>query len=529
MINTLPKSLLEAAASHTTHIDVDGELKHRFTSEGKAIHHTDAGIQNFHRWFGNSQTVDTTGRPKVVYHGTNSDVDQFSRVDGGNMWGHGHYFSESKQDASAYATGFHNRITPTGNAAPNVVPAFLKMNNPFVMDAPLHNDTKKKIASHIKENLDDYTWAGMKNRDIRQVLHQQFTGSQEQANGILQKIGYDGISEKSTTASANGATIHMVFHPNQIKSAMGNNGEFTNKPTIHESPIDRPFTQDEHGKNIVHDNGTYKISVNDPHDAEYIALWHSGKAVGKMYLGHGRTADTKGYATVRLIDIDKKHQGKGMGKQMYKTAMTYTHAKYKGIGSEHPDRANKKQVPAIFRKMGGKEHQSGDFTVDRQQPLQESTNPVTFRQDNPGGDWLASKQRWAEEDMAKRGGKGYVGKGITGATTGYFNKPVNLPVSHLINLPGAEGEEAFRGNSDNQKMDHLKNEIGHPDNFDSEKHPIFIAVNHKGDSCVMEGNHRLTYAHQNGIKHIHTEVRYYNGGEDVNGHMHPAVLQALHK
>ena len=139
-----------------------------------------------------------------------------------------------------------------------------------------------------------------------------------------------------------------------------------------ESSTDRSFTKDQHGKNIVYDDGEYSISVNNPNNAEYIALWHSGKKVGNMYLGHGRTSDTKGYATVRSIDIDKKHRGQHMGKKMYEVALEYVHEKYKGIGSEQPDRVNKKQVPAIFRRLGGTFHQSGDITVDKKPPTIDS-------------------------------------------------------------------------------------------------------------------------------------------------------------
>lgn len=85
-----------------------------------------------------------------------------------------------------------------------------------------------------------------------------------------------------------------------------------------ESSTDRSFTKDQHGKNIVYDDGEYSISVNNPNNAEYIALWHSGKKVGNMYLGHGRTSDTKGYATVRSIDIDKKHRGNIWAKRCMK-------------------------------------------------------------------------------------------------------------------------------------------------------------------------------------------------------------------
>ena len=92
-----------------------------------------------------------------------------------------------------------------------------------------------------------------------------------------------------------------------------------------------------------------------------------GKKVGEMHLGKGRTSDTEGYATIRSVDIDKAHRGQGMGHQLYKTALKYVHEKYKGIGSEQPDRINKKQVPSILRRMGGVNHESGDITIDRNQ------------------------------------------------------------------------------------------------------------------------------------------------------------------
>jgi hypothetical protein len=74
-------------------------------------------------------------------------------------------------------------------------------------------------------------------------------------------------------------------------------------------------------------------------------------------------------------------------------------------------------------------------------------------------------------------------------------------------------------------MDNLEKEIGHPDNFNSEANPISIGINHRGEPHVMEGNHRLAYALKHKIPHIHAEVRYYNGGEEASGPMHPSKLK----
>ena len=55
--------------------------------------------------------------------------------------------------------------------------------------------------------------------------------------------------------SHKGEHLVIPFEPHQIKSAIGNTGEFhPNKTNITESTSNRPFTQDEHGKNIVFDN-----------------------------------------------------------------------------------------------------------------------------------------------------------------------------------------------------------------------------------------------------------------------------------
>ena len=141
--------------------------------------------------------------------------------------------------------------------------------------------------------------------------------------------------------------------------------------------------------------------------------------------------------------------------------------------------------------------------------LFENYNPPEFNRDNPGGDWLKNKQEDAEKTYERR-------RGITGAVTGYFDRKVKLPTSSLSGLRGARGEESYR--TDSAKMSDLEKEIGHPSKFDSEKHPVSIGINHRGEAHVVEGNHRIAYAAKHGIPHVHAEVRYYNGGEVHNNH-----------
>lgn len=143
---------------------------------------------------------------------------------------------------------------------------------------------------------------------------------------------------------------------------------------------------------------------------------------------------------------------------------------------------------------------------------------IKFKTDNPGGSWLQRKQSEADEKY-NPDGKMAFHKGITGSITGYFTKYPKLPTSYLSRLPGAMGEEKFRDSSD--KLERLEKEVGDPSKFDTDEHPIMVGVNHRGEAYITEGNHRVAYAAKHGIPHVRTEVKYFNGGEEVHGPHHP--------
>jgi hypothetical protein len=151
---------------------------------------------------------------------------------------------------------------------------------------------------------------------------------------------------------------------------------------------------------------------------------------------------------------------------------------------------------------------------------------VKFRTDNPGGEWLQKHISTAEDHYSKR-------FGLHGGATGYFSGgdgTLKLPVHILKDLPGAMGEHHTRDDATSPKSARLEQEIGHPKNFDSKEYPILVGVNHRGKGFVMEGNHRLAYAARHGISHIHTEVRYWNGGENhPDSQLPPATLLQHHK
>jgi GNAT superfamily N-acetyltransferase len=107
--------------------------------------------------------------------------------------------------------------------------------------------------------------------------------------------------------------------------------------------------KDDFEKEIVWDNGEYKIAVSDLEDPSRISLWYNDKNVGNMYLASTINLDGETYTKVNSIEIEPKFRGQGLGKALYQVALKYITTD--GIASYLPDRVNKTQVPSIYKKL----------------------------------------------------------------------------------------------------------------------------------------------------------------------------------
>lgn len=111
--------------------------------------------------------------------------------------------------------------------------------------------------------------------------------------------------------------------------------------------------QDWNGKSVVWSDGQYYVAVDDITGATYITAWTSDN----KRIGHLSTRMIPGYRnwlSVRDVELDKKARGSRIGYRMYQALLHYMSAEYQGIAGYMPDMANKKQVPAIYRRLGGK-------------------------------------------------------------------------------------------------------------------------------------------------------------------------------
>lgn len=184
---------LNSSISESLLVEVAGELRPAQDSSGRLISKDEKGQRAFWEWYGDGP-VDTLGRPIVLYHGTQAEIDSFDpRMQGINDSGYagaGFYFTDDPDVASAYA-GFS-----VADEGANVVPAYMALQNP-------------KLVSSYAEMYPDEKLPGTREEALK-----------VQASLIEQ--GYDGVIFRGKSMNQ-----FVAFYPEQIKSAIGNPGVFS--------------------------------------------------------------------------------------------------------------------------------------------------------------------------------------------------------------------------------------------------------------------------------------------------------------
>ena len=152
-------------------------------AERKSVNQTNT--PEFKKWFGGSKVVDANGKPLVVYHGTRADITEFDgKMNGANYQDDaGFFFTSKPKNASNYAGKTDGS---------NVIPVYLSISNPKVFT------TKEDAAQHWYARL-------------------SLTASDQ-----AKSYGHDGI----IVIGRGGEKMVIAFKPTQIKSAIGNNGQF---------------------------------------------------------------------------------------------------------------------------------------------------------------------------------------------------------------------------------------------------------------------------------------------------------------
>jgi hypothetical protein len=164
----------------------------------------------FKQFFAGSKVVDADGKPLVVYHGTQRNFTQFNTEAKNQLGAH---FSASPEIANQFA------IQNDGDA---VYPAYVSLKNPYDIGNDLGNWSDLEA---LKEYLGP---AGEGPFTQRQV--NAFKTPADAVNA-LKDAGYDGIVYDNLFEGENkgisDSRSFIAFNPNQIKSATGNIGSYS--------------------------------------------------------------------------------------------------------------------------------------------------------------------------------------------------------------------------------------------------------------------------------------------------------------
>lgn len=190
----------------------------RNTSSGKLIHPTEEGIANFWKRFEGTKVVDEEGRPIEVYHATHATEPdggalQMLKVgrDGGSL-GSGVYTTPQADFANSYAE----------NIGGNVLPLFANIKNPLVLHSEGAADPMVDALVKLGVTKDKAE------RIVEKAYEDKGYITKEVSSRAL-KQGHDGIMQYR-----NGKLMEVVpFNGSQLKSSVGNSGEFRSWDTIH--------------------------------------------------------------------------------------------------------------------------------------------------------------------------------------------------------------------------------------------------------------------------------------------------------
>lgn len=145
---------------------------------------------------------------------------------------------------------------------------------------------------------------------------------------------------------------------------------------------------------------------------------------------------------------------------------------------------------------------------------------LSLKTDNPGGRWLDEKREDSEMSGRRPSGR----YNVMGSTTGWYNREAFIPIEVLKGIPGTNQEQKT------VRKDSLEYLVAYMDKHgklpDAEWHQFneyapMVVVDQDGVPFVNEGNHRIMAAAEVGFKALPVEIKYFNGGEQEDGLLHP--------
>ncbi len=216
----------------------------------------------FNAWFKGSKVINSDGTPKIVYHGTGADIQEFKYEftnKGNDQIGSGFYFTDHKDTAAGYATTRGTSDEPkAGGEQANVMPCYLSIKKPIhildgeAKEAPLSEQQVRRViekspvlmdvlmnfgdvqfegrARVIQTATESYVYAPLL-QQLNMLANDFYPKHVKEFNeAILKTAGYDGVvADMKGSAWQEDQNFYVAWFPSQIKSAIGNKGTYNPK------------------------------------------------------------------------------------------------------------------------------------------------------------------------------------------------------------------------------------------------------------------------------------------------------------
>lgn len=193
-------------------ININGQEKTVYNSNGDRIAQSAEALRNFYKWFGDSKVVDEQGRPLVVYHGTNAEFSVFDK--------------SKQKDSSYYGKGFYfTNWSDVSTYGKIKMPLHLNIKNPLIIkegDVSSLKAVEDVIGVHpdMPDEQKEWDFEGWAKYTLG--YRSDIEGNIE---SVLSSKGYDGVVILDTENDGQ-RNKYIAFNPNQIKS-VENRGSFS--------------------------------------------------------------------------------------------------------------------------------------------------------------------------------------------------------------------------------------------------------------------------------------------------------------
>lgn len=256
-------------------VTAQGEKRPTLNANGLQIHPTKSGVRNFWRWFGDGQLVDSVGRPRLFYHGSLKDLERFKTGTADAI-----FFAPNPGPMQTF---INYKVTQAqiglgGMTNAGVVyPVYLNAKNVFDYENPEHVDAVvkevmkgakgkvfgigKKVLLRPYYSVKTPTAEGVEEEffvapesvvkplkysedGLRDHLADGYWPAFETGEVIdaIKKLGFDSFMVQENFGGQFYKNV-AVFSPNQIKSAVGNNGLFEPQDPRIQYALQRPKNQ----------------------------------------------------------------------------------------------------------------------------------------------------------------------------------------------------------------------------------------------------------------------------------------------